>query len=401
MRTLDLRGKKLAGTIQLPPSKSLVNRALILQACYPAIDVQTDFSADDTRVLHQALQIRQGAINLEAAGTAARFATAHFAALPGPEVTLYGTERLQQRPIAPLVDALRQLGARIQYILQEGFLPIQISGGELLGGEVRLRADQSSQFATALMLVAPKLQKGLHIFLEGEIASRAYIETTAKLMVSLGFEVNFGGNEIKISPTQNVAQQIWQPEADWSAASFWFAATALSDKADIFLTNLYQNSAQSDARLVHLFEELGVRSTFENGGLRLQKRSAQLPGMLVINLENNPDLAQNMAVFSAAAGIGAKLTGLSTLKNKETDRLQALVKELSKVGIAATANDSSLAFEAQKPRQPLEPFQTYQDHRMAMCTSLFAFLFEIQIENPEVVSKSYPDFWNHLIQIAS
>ncbi len=391
--SLHFTSKKVRATVHLPLSKSLCNRALILQAQFPQIKIASLSKTDDTDVLVNALQSSAPIINLGAAGTAMRFATAFFAAQPGREVVLTGSPRMLQRPIADLVNALRQLGAHINYVGEDGFPPLKIIGQKLLGGSVEVNATASSQFASALLLVGPSMQNGLKLRFSGEVVSQSYLKMTVALLRELGVEVAETETEISVENAKNIAPKTYVVEADWSAAAFWYGFVALADDAEITLPGLQKNSTQGDAKLVEIFEALGVKTTFLAEGVLLQKRAAQKPAKLVINLNNTPDIAQPLAVTCAALGIGADFRGLQTLKIKETDRLLALQTELQKVGINAQITANSLAFDAAEIHPPTAPFKTYDDHRMAMSFALLASKFPITILNPEVVSKSYPHLW--------
>ena len=391
---LDLTHWRPKGDIKLPLSKSLCNRALVLAAQFPQIRMAELSGAADTLILQKALQQKQGVIDVGAAGTAMRFATAYFAANAGCEIILKGSARMHQRPIGILVDALKTIGAQVTYLEKSAFPPIKIQGQKLVGGMLGVPATLSSQYISALMLIGPTLEKGLQITLVGNVVSTPYIHMTVGLMNQLGFSVSFSENEITVLPAENLAEVSYTPEPDWSAAAYWYGFMALASEGEVLLRGLTENSLQGDARLVRIFEELGVKTTFSPEGALLQKRAAQLPGTLVINLNDTPDLAQPLAVTCAALGIGADFRGLQTLRIKETDRLLALQTELKKVGVVAEVADSTLKFPATKTHAPTAPFETYEDHRMAMSLALLATKFPIVIHNPEVVSKSYPGFFS-------
>lgn len=390
---LDLRHKSFKGEVNLALSKSLCNRAVVLAALYPELRISELSESDDTRLLSQALHKQRGIVDVGAAGTAMRFATAYFAVIPGCEVTLQGSARMHQRPIGILVDALRALGAEITYIENEGFPPLHIKGKTLDGGMLKVPASTSSQYISALLLVAPALKNGLRVQLHGEVVSAPYISMTLGLMNQLGFNARFSGNEITVLPAEHVPEMTYVPEPDWSAAAYWYGFVALAHEGEVLLRGLTEDSLQGDARLMRIFEELGVKTTFTPEGALLQKRSVQLPAKLVINLNDTPDLAQPIAVTCAALGIGVDLRGLQTLRIKETDRLKALQTELSKVGVQVEISENRLAFPATKTCPPIRNFETYEDHRMAMSIALLATRFPITINNPEVVAKSYPGFW--------
>jgi 3-phosphoshikimate 1-carboxyvinyltransferase len=269
----------------------------------------------------------------------------------------------------------------------------------LEGGALAIPASVSSQYSTALMLIAPSLKNGLKLQLEGEVVSTPYVHMTVGLLQQLGFEAEFNNSTISVAPAAETAPTVYKPEADWSAAAYWYGFVALAPEGEILLRGLTENSLQGDARLVRIFEELGVKTTFTAHGALLQKRAAQLPGSLIINLNDTPDLAQPLAVTCAALGIGADFRGLQTLRIKETDRLLALQTELKKVGVVAQITDSTLKFPATKIHAPTAPFETYEDHRMAMSLVLLATVFPITINNPEVVGKSYPGFWEDVKRV--
>lgn len=390
---LDLTQKPLFGEVNLPLSKSLCNRALLLSAGYPQIKLGAISDADDTQVLVKGLKVNKGEVDVGAAGTAMRFLAAHFASTTGAEVILTGTQRMLQRPIGELVSALRQLGADIGYQEKEGFPPLRIIGKELSGGDVSLDGSVSSQFVTALMLIGPRLKQGLTLNLMGEIVSRPYITMTAGLMQQMGFSVRVSNSTIRIEPAGYIPARVFKPEADWSAAAFWYGMLASAKDGELELPGLMQRSLQGDSRMVRIFEELGIKTTFTELGAKLVKRPAQLPGKLVVNLVDNPDLAQPLAFTCAALGIGADLRGLQTLRIKETDRLAAIKTELTKVGVEVIITENSLQIDATSINQPSVPIDTYEDHRMAMSAAILATSFPVIIANPEVVTKSYRGFW--------
>jgi 3-phosphoshikimate 1-carboxyvinyltransferase len=399
--SLNLTQKSLRGEVNLPLSKSLCNRALVLSAQFPQVHIAKLSDAEDTRLLHSALHLTGGVIDVGAAGTAMRFATAFFASKPDVEVVLSGSQRMHQRPIGVLVDALRQLGAEIEYAEKEGFPPLRISGKNLDGGLLNVPAGTSSQYISALLLIAPSLKTGLQLQLVGEVVSAPYIAMTVGLLRLFGAEVLVQGNTINVKPNAEIIPLSYLPEADWSAAAYWYGVVALAEDAEILLRGLTENSLQGDARLARIFEELGVKTTFTADGALLQKRAAQLPAKLVINSNDTPDLAQPLAVTCAALGIGADFRGLQTLRIKETDRLLALQNELAKVGVLAAITESSIAFSGTKLCPPTAAFETYEDHRMAMSFALLASKFAVDIEQPEVVAKSYPGFWEDVERVGT
>lgn len=383
--------------VQLPLSKSISNRALIINALTKdALPLSCVAKCDDTDVMVAALTGDNNMVNIGAAGTAMRFLTAYFALQEGREVVIDGSERMRHRPISALVDALRECGAEIEYAGESGFPPLRIAGRKLTGGKISLPASISSQYISALLMVAPLMENGLTLCLEGEIISRPYILMTLSMMRQWGVESDFCGNEIVIAPQQ------YQPvkfdvEADWSAASYWYEIAAISS-GDITLHGLQQQSYQGDSHVADFFEQLGVLTTFTDEGTSLEP-SPELSPRLRLDLSDQPDLAQTIAVTGCMLGIPFHLTGLSTLRIKETDRLEALRIELGKLGCQLTIEkDSELIWNGQRrPIYELPAIDTYDDHRMAMAFApVSLFLPGIVINNIEVVSKSYPEYWKHL-----
>lgn len=386
-------------TITLPLSKSISNRALIINALTPnAKPLQKVANCDDTDAMLSALNSSEENINIGAAGTAMRFLTAYFASTPGHKVVLDGSERMRQRPIKALVDALRNCGAKIEYTQNEGFPPLAIYGNNLEGGEVALPASISSQYISALLMVAPLMQNGLTITLEGEITSRPYILMTLSMMSKWGVECTFEGNIIKVPHCQYSPIE-FDIEADWSAASYWYEISALSAGC-IALKGLDEKSLQGDSCLMKYFEKLGVDSQFEDEELTLMPSPEQL-SHIELDLSEQPDIAQTIAVTCCMLRIPFRLTGLATLKIKETDRLEALKTELAKLSFdLRIEQDSVLIWEGdQHPVFEQPRINTYKDHRMAMAFAPAAlYIPGLIINDIEVVSKSYPEFWAHLTE---
>ena len=386
-------------TIALPLSKSISNRALIINALTRnALPLNAMAQCDDTDAMVAALAADGNEINVGAAGTAMRFLTAYFASKPGRIVTLDGSARMRQRPIGALVDALRKCGAKIEYIENEGFPPLRIEGQELEGGEVSLPASISSQYISALLMVAPLMKQGLTIDLEGEITSRPYIMMTLSMMRHWGVECDFEGNVIKV-PRATYKAVAFDVEADWSAASYWYEISALSAGC-IALRGLYEKSSQGDSCLMKYFEELGVDSQFEDGELSLMP-SPEQRSHIELDLSEHPDIAQTIAVTCCMLRIPFRLSGLATLKIKETDRLEALKTELAKLSFdLRVEQDSVLIWDGdQHPVFEMPCIDTYEDHRMAMAFAPAAlYLPGLVVNNVEVVAKSYPQYWEHLSQ---
>lgn len=383
--------------LKLPSSKSISNRALILNALSGSpYHVENLSNCDDTQVTLAAFQPSTHYIDIHAAGTAMRFLTAYLAGQEG-EWFITGTARMQQRPIRLLVDALRSLGANIEYASNEGVPPLKISGKKLKGGILTLAGNVSSQYISALLMVAPYMEQGLTLTLSGEIISKPYIEMTIQLMREYGVTVDWDETIIRIAP-QQYTPIAFQVESDWSAASYWYEMVSLIPNSVVELFGLQNPSTQGDAKIAEFFELLGVETQYFETGIRLvytgirQKR-------IDLDLSNQPDLAQTLVVTCSLLNIPFRFTGLQSLKIKETDRIAALKKELSKLGYAITdKNNSILEWDGQQKISKTVPdIDTYDDHRMAMAFAPAAILFpELVINHPEVVSKSYPDFWNDL-----
>ena len=395
----------LQATITLPSSKSICNRALILAALSGRQTQLENLSdCDDTRVLVRALQSEEEVIDIMAAGTAMRFSTAYFSTTPGTHI-LTGTARMRQRPIGVLVEALRQLGANVEYAEVEGFPPLRISGHALKGGAISLPANVSSQYISALLMVGPTLQEGLRLRLVGTILSRPYIDMTISLMRQFGAEVKWDDDAtICVAPQSYRPLKEFRVESDWSAASYWYELVALSPdpEARIVLPYLFENSLQGDSRIREFFVPLGVHTEFTTEGVVLTKRKAEATEMLRLDLSEQPDLAQTLVVACAMLRQPFHFTGLQTLKIKETDRIAALRTELKKMGIRVEeANDSELFCSdfgaTELPPNAFVSIDTYDDHRMAMAFAPCALRYpNLRINHPEVVSKSYPSFWQHL-----
>jgi 3-phosphoshikimate 1-carboxyvinyltransferase len=388
-------------TINIGGSKSESNRLLILQAQFPNITIQNLSESDDTVALQNGLKVTEGTVDIHHAGTAMRFLTAYFSAKPNSEIRLTGSQRMQERPIGILVDALKSLGASIEYLKNDGFPPIKIKGKNLHKKEVSIKANVSSQYISALMLVAPMLPNGLKIFLEGKTTSVPYIEMTLSLLKSIGVNGSFSENVITISSTKNVENISLIVESDWSSASYFYSLVALSENSKLTLGNFSEESLQGDAALVQIYDVLGVQTDFNTSEktISISKRNSELPDSLMLDLSNTPDLAQTIAVTCFGLGMGCQLTGLHTLKIKETDRLLALKNELEKLGAKLQIDNNSLTLEKSLQINPNVLIETYQDHRMAMAFAPLAVKTTLQINDAEVVSKSYPSFWNDLKKV--
>jgi len=391
--------KLISASILLPASKSISNRALILKALSEsAFAIENLSDCDDTEVMLAAFSAEKYEINIGAAGTSMRFLTAYLAQLEGKEHIITGTERMKNRPVRILVDALRQLGADIEYLEKEGFPPLKIRGKKLAGGSVALSGSVSSQYVSALMMIAPSMTNGLILQLEGEIISRPYIRLTCQMMRDFGITVFWEDNVIQIDK-QNFHPVSYQVENDWSAASYWYEILALSpDNASIELSGLYKNSAQGDSKIVELFENLGISTEFTESGIRLKKTNT-LTSKFTYDFVNEPDMAQTFVVSCCLLNIPFRFTGLQSLKIKETDRIAALQKELKKLGFVVSDYENSIMEWNGEKCDPEEnpEIDTYEDHRMAMAFAPASLVLgKITINEPHVVSKSYPDYWEEL-----
>ncbi|WP_308990704.1 3-phosphoshikimate 1-carboxyvinyltransferase [Mariniflexile litorale] len=388
--------------ITITGSKSESNRLLLLKALYPSINLENVSNSDDSCLMTDALKSTSNVVDIHHAGTAMRFLTAYFSIQEGREVTLTGSKRMKERPIQILVEALQELGAEIEYVENSGYPPIKIKGKKLTKNRVSLQANVSSQYISALLLIASKLENGIELTLEGEITSVPYIKMTLSLLDEIGVESSFIGNIITVKPnTQNSTPNTLTVESDWSSASYYFSIAALCEVGtEIILSSYKENSLQGDSVLVEIYKSFGVETTFENNTMTLVKSSiANCQSSIEFDLANAPDIAQTIAVTCFALGLACNLTGLHTLKIKETDRLVALKTEIEKLGGNVNITDKSLHLSASNTIKEYVPIATYNDHRMAMAFAPLALKTPIVIEEAEVVSKSYPTFWNDLESI--
>jgi 3-phosphoshikimate 1-carboxyvinyltransferase len=387
--------------ITITGSKSESNRLLLLQALYPELEIRNLSNSDDTLVMADALTSSSQVIDVHHAGTAMRFLTAFFAVQKGREIILTGSSRMQERPIQILVDALQQLGADITYKKKKGYPPIKIVGKELIKNKVILKANVSSQYISALLLIASKLKNGLELTLKGEITSVPYINMTLSLLNQIGVETSFNENVIVVKPVlQNLISKTITVESDWSSASYYYSIVALSDVGtEIKLSAYKKNSLQGDSVLVEIYKDLGVETMFSSNSITLSKTKDCQLNTINCQLNNSPDIAQTIAVTCLGLGIGCDLSGLHTLKIKETDRLEALKTEIEKFGTKVTITQDALSFSNVVPLMENVVVDTYKDHRMAMAFAPLTLKVEVTINDANVVSKSYPTFWNNLQQI--
>ena len=398
MKEIRLRhiSGSVVGKIQVTGSKSESNRMLLLQAFFPQIELTNLSNSDDTVAMKSGLETDDALVDIGHAGSTMRFLTAYFSSIENQEKTLTGSQRMQERPIGILVDALRQLGADITYLKNEGYPPLMIRGKKLYADEIRLSADISSQYITALMLIAPHLAGGLRLHLQGKLTSVPYIKMTQSLLHNIGIEASFSGKTIEVSSKIEIASTTYAIESDWSSASYYFGIAALAKEADVRLSIYKENSLQGDRVLMNIYEQLGVKSSIENNTLHLQKQALKSTS-IKLDLSNAPDIAQTIVVSCYGLSIACDITGLHTLKIKETDRLVALENELTKLGAKIKITEHSL--QLQKRNNPIRPnvlVKTYHDHRMAMAFAPLALLVPIRIQDADVVTKSYPEFWKDL-----
>ncbi|WP_289041617.1 3-phosphoshikimate 1-carboxyvinyltransferase [uncultured Zobellia sp.] len=387
----------LKNSIQITGSKSESNRSLLLQALYPNLSIENLSNSDDAEVMQKGLKIENGVVDIHHAGTAMRFLTGYFASQEGKEVTLTGSQRMTERPVKVLVEALQSLGAEIKYVKNEGYPPIQIKGKKLVESKVSLPANISSQYISSLLLIAPSLKNGLELELVGKITSVPYIKMTLALLSQIGVENSFEGNTIKVAPKTNVENVDLVVESDWSSASYYYSIVALSDVgSEITLSAYKNNSLQGDSVLQELYTEFGVETRFEGNNVVLRKAENPAEKKVQFDLSNAPDIAQTIAVTCFGLKMECHLTGLHTLKIKETDRLEALHTELSKLGANIAVTDKELTLGLSEAFNTEVAIDTYNDHRMAMAFAPLALKVPLYINDAGVVSKSYPDFWNDL-----
>jgi len=388
------------GIINIKGSKSISNRLLFLKAIYPSIKIINLSNSEDTFIMKKALKSKNNLIDIGHAGTAMRFLTSYFSIIKDREIILTGSERMQERPIKILVDVLQKLGAKISYEKKEGFPPIKIIGSNLKVNNVFLPANISSQYISSLILLAPILDNGLRIELIGQITSAPYIKMTIDILNALGINSFFEQKIIKIIPKKEIKNITYKVESDWSSASYFYSIIALCEDGEIVLNNFNKKSLQGDSCLVKIYDLLGVFTRFDNGSLILSKKKIEVKNELNINLIDSPDIAQTIAVTCFGLGLNCNLKGLHTLKIKETDRLVSLKKEITKLGSEVIITEDS--FHLKKINNNINKsclIKTYNDHRMAMAFAPLSINYPIQIEDFDVVKKSYPDFWSDLENI--
>jgi 3-phosphoshikimate 1-carboxyvinyltransferase len=394
------KGGKINEEITISGSKSESNRLLILQNLFPEITIKNVSDSDDSIHMQHALSTNAATVDIGHAGTAMRFLTSYFALKRGREVVLTGSERMQNRPIEILVNALKELGADISYEDKVGYPPIRIKGKKVTKGKVQINGNVSSQYISSLLLVAANLEKGLEIELLGKITSVPYIHMSLSLLNQLGIETSFEGNILKVLPKKSIQKQIVVVESDWSSASYFYSIIASSEiGSEIQLSAYKKESLQGDSCLAEIYTHFGVTTIFGQHSITLKKEKLSNLEMLEIDLKNAPDIAQTIAVTCFSEGIACNLTGLHTLKIKETDRLEALKEELTKLGaLISVTNESLHLLKSSEINQHIS-IKTYNDHRMAMAFAPLALKVPIKILNAEVVTKSFQKFWDDMQQI--
>jgi 3-phosphoshikimate 1-carboxyvinyltransferase len=388
---------RISHSFNISGSKSESNRLLILKHIFKNINIENISNSDDTKVLESFLNKESNLIDVHHAGTAMRFLTAYLSIKNNNSFQITGSQRMRNRPIKILVDALNDLGADIKYLNKSGYPPLDINGKKLEGGEISLSSEVSSQYITALMLIASSLKKGLIINLEGSVTSRPYIEMTSSILNRVGVRCEFVGNKILIQSTKSINKSIQKVESDWSSLSYFYSIVALSKGSKLKIGSYNINSIQGDKKLIDIYSKLGVETVFENDIISINNiNSSDSLGSLELNLSDTPDIAQTIAVTCFGLGLSCDLYGLNTLKIKETDRLEAMKIELTKLGGVVDITKDSFHLKKVVEIKSNVTIETYDDHRMAMAFAPLAICKPISINNPDVVSKSFPDFWTHL-----
>ena len=388
-------------SIKISGSKSESNRVLILNSIFKNIKISNLSDSDDTVVLKNALENLHKSIDIHHAGSAMRFLTAYLSTLDGGKFILTGSKRMKERPIGILVDALKNLGFNINYLKKKGYPPLEINGTKSEKSIIKLKSDISSQFISALILIGPTFKNGLTIELDGEIISKPYINLTLNVLKRIGIGCSFRKNIIKIDNVKEINPIEYLIESDWSSSSYFYSIVAIDKKINIKLSNFFKESFQGDSFIEKIFTKLGVKTEFlnQNEILLSPIDDYERPSSLSFNLIDNPDLAQTVAVTCLALKIQVKITGLQTLKIKETDRILALHNELSKLGAKIIFDDASI--EIIPPvnfNKNIEIF-TYDDHRMALSFAPLGLITPLIINDPDVVTKSFPSYWNDLLQL--
>ncbi|UMB60093.1 3-phosphoshikimate 1-carboxyvinyltransferase [Lutibacter sp. A80] len=382
--------------IQITGSKSETNRLLVLQQFYPNLNIENISNSDDSKLMQKALASSSNEINIGHAGTAMRFLTSYFSVKENSEIVLTGSHRMRNRPIKILVDALTSLGAKIEYVEKEGYPPLKITGKKITKSFVEIDGNVSSQYITSLLLIAPTLKNGLQLKFKGEITSVPYIKMTLALLAELGVELSWDDDSITIKPKSSISPKTIVVESDWSSASYYYSLCALNPNSKIALSSYKKNSLQGDSVLTEIYKNFGVETIFEGNSIILSNQQQEIKNKkpLNLNLIGAPDIAQTIAVTCFGLGLECFLTGLHTLKIKETDRLVALKVEIEKLGGEVVITNETLHLKPATKYNENIAVATYNDHRMAMAFAPLALKVPLQIEDPNVVSKSYPTFWD-------
>ena len=389
--------RDIHGSVCISGSKSESNRLLLLRAYTSFFKIFNLSDSDDTQLMISAIESDKEEINIGHAGTAMRFLTSYFSSISEKSKVLTGSERMRQRPISILVDALRDLGCDIEYIEKKGFPPLKIMGKNILSNSVTLPANVSSQYVSSLMMLGVSLKNGLKIILSSNITSLPYLLMTKKIIERIGGIVKIQEREIFIEPFKEKVISEQFVESDWSSASYFFSLAALSSSVNLTLSKFFNDSLQGDSKLVDIYKMFGIETIFEDDQIILKKNKISLPKNIHLDLRDNPDLAQTIIITCLGLGIDCTLEGLHTLKIKETDRLFALKNEIEKFEVdKVEITENSITLENNSDLKHDVTIDTYNDHRMAMSFAPLSLLLPIKINNPEVVTKSYVNFWNDL-----
>jgi 3-phosphoshikimate 1-carboxyvinyltransferase len=389
--------RDIKGSLSISGSKSESNRLILLRAYTSYFKIFNLSDSDDTQLMLSAIESDKKEINIGHAGTAMRFLTSYYSSISENSKVLTGSNRMKQRPISILVDALKDLGFDIEYIEKSGFPPLKINGKNILSNSITLPADVSSQYISSLMMLGVSLENGLKIKLSSEITSLPYILMTKTIIERIGCNTKVDDREITIKPFKEKVIPDQFVESDWSSASYFFSIAALSNSAVLTLSTFFKDSLQGDSSLVGIYKAFGVETIFEDNQIILRKNKIDLPKSINLNLKDSPDLAQTIIVTCLGLGVNCTLDGLHTLKIKETDRLVALKNEIEKFNVdKVVITKSSITLENNSNLDHNVIIETYDDHRMAMSFAPLSLIVPIKINNPEVVTKSYVNFWNDL-----
>ena len=398
---LSTNNRNINGALDIGGSKSESNRLLMLSKYLSDFNITNLSESDDTKTLIDALTKSKKIIDVNHAGTAMRFLVSYYASTPNSQIILTGSNRMKSRPIGILVDALRDLGANIKYEGKEGYPPIKIIGKKIIMNEVSLPADISSQYISSLMMLGVKIDNGIKLKLKGNITSKPYILMTKKLIEKVGYNVTVKNNQIEVLDRNKSSETIVEVESDWSSASYFYNIVAFSKEANIILRTFKRDSIQGDSIISKIYQKFGVETIYKEDSIIISKnKNINLPKKIKLDLTDTPDLAQTIAVCCLGLGIECELSGLHTLKIKETDRIEATKKEFMKLGVEnIKTSNNSIYFKGDQKLNHNIKINTYQDHRMALSFSTLAVIIDISIDSPNVVSKSFPNYWKNLISL--